>query len=306
MEIYQIRYFLAVAETGSFTKAAERVHVSQPTLSAGIKKLEQGLQSILFDRQARRSVLSPAGIRFLDRARTIMAECERARTELTESRQSRSLRLGCLPGIPGGRLGHLLATFSKAYSDITLEVLEGEAARLQQWLEQDRIDIALTSAEPVPSSDDLDWNQTPLYRQNMVLGMPQDHPLANRQTIRPEDLKDVPYVLRQHCPFVRPLNAYFSERHIRPQVICRTRQETRALSLVAAGLGVTILPDTLTWPGVRLQSLEGLNLQTTIALVWQDTVAGDAVDLFRTFATSHDWKPHEADDASSARLNWAH
>ncbi|MBT4019919.1 MAG: LysR family transcriptional regulator [Alphaproteobacteria bacterium] len=301
MEIYQIRYFLAVAETGSFTKAADRVHVSQPTLSAGIKKLEAGLQSTLFDRQARRSVLSPAGIRFLDRARTIMAEVERARTELTETSQTRLLRLGCLPGLPGRRLADLLATFSAAYSDITLDLREAEADRLEQWLEQDRIDVALTTTGPLS-----DARSTPLYRQNMVLGMAQDHPFTSRQTVRPEDLKDQPYVLRQHCPFVRPLNTYFTERNIRPKVLCRTRQETRALTLVAAGLGVTILPDTLNWPGVRLRPMDGLNMQSTIALVRQDGVANETADLFQTFATSHDWKPHEGDDITAARLNWAH
>ena len=306
MEIYQIRYFLAAAETGSFTKAADRVHVSQPTLSAGIKKLEQTLQSSLFDRQARRSVLSPAGIRFLDRARTIMAECERARAELTDSRESRSIRLGCLPSIPGGRLGELLATFSNAYSDITLEVLEAESGRLEQWLEQGRIDIALTANDPNVEADQGQTNRTPLFRQNMVLAMVHDHPLALRQTIRPDDLKDLAYVLRQHCPYVRTLNTYFTERSIRPNVLCRTRQETRALSLVAAGLGVTILPDTLNWPGVIFRPNDGLNLQSTIVLAGQTGEANEGADLFRTFAASHDWKPHDGDDASAARLNWAH
>ena len=306
MEIYQIRYYLAAVDTGSFTKAAERVHVSQPTLSAGIKKLEQGLQVTLFDRQPRKTVLSPAGIRFLDRARTIMAECERAKAELTETRQSRALRLGCLPGVPVGRLGDLLGTFTKAYSDITFEVLEGEAGRLQQWLEQGRIDMALTAVEPEGELQATPYEHAALYRQNMVLGMPQDHPLASRQTIRPEDLRGQPYVLRQHCPFVRLLNSYFLERNIRPNVFCRTRQEMRALSLVAAGLGVTIMPDTYSWPGIRLQPLDGLNLQTTIALVWHADKKSPAAELFRTFAVSHDWKPHDGDHASSARLNWAH
>jgi DNA-binding transcriptional LysR family regulator len=306
MEIYQIRYFLAAAETGSFTNAAGRVHVSQPTLSAGIKKLEESLHVSLFDRQARRSVLSPAGIRFLDRARAIMAECERARIELTETRQSRSLRLGTLPSLSAGRLSSLLATFSQTYGDIALEILEGEAGRLDQWLEQDRIDVALTTTIPERSVPQPLTGHRPLYRQNMVLGMSMDHPLSTKQTVRPEDLKEQPYILRQHCPFVRVLNAYFTERNIRPNVFCRTRQETRALSLVAAGLGITILPDSLSWPGLKLLPLEGLSLPSTVALRWRQDADNEAAELFRTFAASHDWKIQDIVEAASSRLNWAH
>ena len=289
MEIYQIRYFLAAAETGNFTRAAERVHVSQPTLSAGIKKLEQGLQASLFDRQARKTVLTPAGIRFMDRARIIMAEVDRARTELSETTQSRSLKLGCLPGIPAARLADLLAAFTGSYSNIALEVLEAEAGRLEQWLDQGRIDMALTTTAADRNSETKSHDIKPLFRQNMVLAMSPDHALASRQIIRPEDLKDQPYVLRQHCPFVRPLNSYFTERNIRPAVVCRTRQDNRAMTLVAAGMGVTIL-----------------HLPSTIALINPAGLDNEAANLFRTFATSHDWKPHDSDDASTARLNWAH
>ena len=306
MEIYQIRYFLAAAETGSFTRAADRVHVTQPTLSAGIRKLEENLNAILFERQARRTVLTPAGNRFLDRAKTIMAECERARTELSSDDRTSALRIGVLPSVPGGRLGELLATFTKAYSHIAVEVLEGDANRLDQWMDQERIDLALTSSERDTSPRPPEIGQTPLFRQNMVLGMSLDHPLSRRQTLRPRDLADQAYILRQHCPYVRPLNTYFTERNIRPNVICRTRQETRALTLVAAGLGVTILPDTMVWPGLFTRALEGLNMQSTVALMWRVSSDGGDTDLFRTFASSHDWKATDSEDGSSTRLNWAH
>src|SRR5213075_2403303 len=82
--LYQLRYFLAVVETGSFTKAAQRSGVSQPTLSAGIQKLEQTLEAQLFDRGKRRVFLTSAGTRFLEHAKTIVGEAQRAMSELKE------------------------------------------------------------------------------------------------------------------------------------------------------------------------------------------------------------------------------
>jgi len=304
MELYQLRYFLAAVDTGSFTKAAARVHVSQPTLSAGIKKLEESLAVQLFDRQARRCDLSQAGGRFLDRARTIVAECNRARAELDQTGGERALRIGCLPSVPGAKLSRLVADYAKAYADIDVEITEDTDARLNDRLNQNRIDVAITALDRT----DADGNRTtlPLYRERMVLAMNTGHPLTTRQMIRIEDLDGLDYVLRSHCPHVRAMSRQFTALGVRPRICARTGQDDRALALVASGLGVSIVPDTFSRAGVTQEPIVDLDIQTTIALVWKTDGGNDALDLFRSFAASHDWKSRPVGGGVEERLAWAH
>ena len=304
MELYQLRYFLAAVDTGSFTKAAARVHVSQPTLSAGIKKLEESLSVQLFDRQARRCVLSQSGASFLDRARTIVAECNRARADLDQSGGERSLRIGCLPSVPGAKLSRLAADFAKAYADIAVEITDDTAARLTDRLSQNRIDVAITALDR--SDTDRDRSALPLYRERMVLAMNTGHPLTTRQMIRIEDLDGLDYILRSHCPHVRAMSRQFTGLGVRPRICARTGQDERALALVASGLGVSIVPDTFAGPGITLEPIVDLDIQTTVALIWQSDTGNNAVDLFRSFAASHDWKPRASSSGVEERLSWAH
>ena len=230
MEIYQLKYFVAAAETGSFTRASERVHVAQPTLSAGIKKLEQSLGVALFERRARRTFLSPAGGKFLARARTIIAECNRARHELAAGPSTRRLRLGCVPTVPAPRLGALLADFAKAQPAVGVDLQEAEAARLGDGLEQDRIDAAITllrAEETLPAT----LTGQALYRERMVLAFAADHPFAARQSLRVADLQTTDYIYRSHCPHVRAMTRQVARLGVRPHVSLRTTRDERALAL---------------------------------------------------------------------------
>lgn len=100
IEIYQLKYFLAVVETGSFTKAAERVYVTQPTLSAGIKKLESNLDTRLFDRSSRRVFLTENGTRFVERAKGVLHQLNLAEAAMKTDDTPKLLRLGVLMTIP--------------------------------------------------------------------------------------------------------------------------------------------------------------------------------------------------------------
>jgi DNA-binding transcriptional LysR family regulator len=136
MNLTLIRYFMAVAETGSFTRGAERANVTQPTLSAGIKRLEESLGASLFER-SRAPQLTPAGARFLPRARLLLQEWTAARRELRhEGRPTKlRLRLGYIPGLPQRRLTALLGSFTAAHPDVALEILEAPAATLTRRLD---------------------------------------------------------------------------------------------------------------------------------------------------------------------------
>jgi DNA-binding transcriptional LysR family regulator len=144
MDLYQLHYFLAIVETGGFTKAAERLFVSQPSLSAGIKKLEQELGVVLFERGGRRAVLTTAGKFFLTKATTILSEYQSTLRELKEFHQQPTLRIGTLRTIRIASLATLIRDFQTQYPNVLFELLDGTVNELHTWLEDGEIDLAIT------------------------------------------------------------------------------------------------------------------------------------------------------------------
>ena len=124
MDRYLLRYFLAVAELGSFSKAAARVSVTQPTLSVGIAKLEDEVGARLFERTTRRVSLTPAGSKFLQHARRITQEYEAALREVSETPQLKRVRAGILSTIPARDLERVVAQHAKNSGGEALEILD--------------------------------------------------------------------------------------------------------------------------------------------------------------------------------------
>lgn len=304
MNLHQIRYFLAVAETGGFTKAAERVLVSQPTLSAGIKKLERDLGVRLFERDRRRVALTAAGARFLDRARAIVAEVGAARAELMDDGDRTRLRLGALRTVPAATLARLVGDFAKAESGVRIEIRDGTEAELDAWLAGRRIDLALTVLGP--GAEDAAPQAMPLFRSRLRLALPGDHPLARGGRLRLERLAALPFVVRLHCEFLTESRRRFEAHKVRPHIVCRTDQDERALALAAAGVGGVLVPDRLQGPGLVLVPVVELDLGHTVGLRWRPDGETETVDAFRAFAASHDWRPRPAEQAIDRRLGWAH
>src|ERR1700686_1483896 len=126
MELQQLRYFCAIADTGSFTRAAQQTHVSQPSLSQQIRKLEDELGARLFDRLSRAVQLTELGRSFLPRARAILRDLEAARSEVVERKMSISgpVSVGVIPTIAPYFLPPILAAFARKYPDARVTVVE--------------------------------------------------------------------------------------------------------------------------------------------------------------------------------------
>lgn len=289
MNLTLIRYFMAVAETGSFTRGAERASVSQPTLSAGIKRLEEALGAALFDR-GRGAQLTPAGARFLPRARLLLQEWTAARRELRQARPARQrLRLGYIPGLPAARLGKLLGSFAATHPDIALETLEASAAALSRRLDLGRIDAAILILER-----DNEERSLTLFRQRYLLGVPAGHPLSHRSSARVTDLQDQPFVIRPQAEIMAAAEKLFAGQNVRPRIVGRVEDDSGLLTLVAAGIGLAILPDWLAGDSIAMLSLPELRETHRIGLIWRNG-EDEAVSQLREFAAGHDWNaasPH--------------
>lgn len=243
---YLLRYFLAVIDQGNFSRAAVHCNVSQPTLSAGIAKLEASLGSQLFHRTNRRVELTEAGVALARHARRIEAEFLAVERDIQGNRHISTLRLGVLATIPGEWIGNFVARLRATAPDQRVELVEGRERDLVERLMRGRIDVALT----ILRKDDGRLRQEALFSEGYALAMAANHPLAREACIDGADLADQPMIVRRHCELLSETSRYFTARGVRPFFPARTTSDDRALQLVRAGLGVTVMPDGFRMAGV--------------------------------------------------------
>lgn len=240
MEIHQLRYFLAVAQTGSFSRAAELCHVAQPSLSQQIAKLERELKERLFDRERHGAVLTEAGERLLPRAERALAELQQAQEEIRDLRGEVSgpLRLGVLPTIAPYYLPKVLPAFLAEHPLVELSVFEETTQRLVQGLRDRELDLALLSP-PLPGN----LESVPIFAEELLLALPAGHPLAARTALHLDDLRQEAFILlhESHCLGEQAL-VYCHQHEFRPKVSCRSEQLETVKQLIAAGLGISLLP----------------------------------------------------------------
>ena len=286
MDRYLLRYFLAVAELGSFSKAAQRVSVTQPTLSVGIAKLEDEVGARLFERTTRRVSLTPAGSKFLQHARRITQEYEAALREVSNTPQLRRLRAGILSTIPARDLERVVAGHAKISSGEALEILDSTERDIANRLSDGRLDVAITILRPGLES----FAQEELRNEPYVLFVAANHKLSGVEEIEGSELAGETMIVRRQCEGLPEISRYFTNRDVRPSFSLRTLSDDRAMSMVAAGLGVTVAPASFKAPGLASVNLAGFNLSRDVGLVFSDRMrerGGAFVDAVRkTYAPS--------------------
>jgi DNA-binding transcriptional LysR family regulator len=298
MDIYQLRYFLALVETNNFTRAAERVFVSQPTLSAGIKKLEAELDVKLFSRESRNISLTDAGLRFLPRARTVIHEVNAAKQEVTRKTPVLRLQIGILRGLPTDKLAKLLRDFNKSHPDVQASLKEGTLAQLHSWLDDQRIDIAFAT----PPEGTFTGEFERLYSWKFLLAVPSNHAFANRSSVPLKRLNRLDFIHRTHCESGTDLTRAFASAGVNPHIVFRTDQDNKALALIGAGLGLCMMPDIHTATDVVQIPVEGINIGRTIGLIWRKERDNELIQSFRLFAASNEWRPNRS---TAINLDWA-
>jgi len=261
---YLLRYFLAVAETGNFSRAARHVSVTQPTLSAGIAKLERELGVRLFDRDRQGVALTPAGSRFLVRARRIAAEYEHLLVELQDTGEPALLRVGVLNTIPTRMIEGWLERHRAAKPDEVLELLDGTERDMAERLDRGRIDVALTVIRPNHArfAPDVLWSE----RYMMVL--PADHPLAGEPEVTAEQLAQDRMALRRHCEALPEINRFFIARGVRPRFVLKTTSDERVLAVARSGAGVGMMPECFAESSVRMVPVRDFGLRREVGLLY--------------------------------------
>ena len=244
MEIHQLRYFVAVADEGSFSRAAAREHVAQPSLSQQIQKLEAEMDQRLFDRLPRSVVVTEAGKCLLEYARKILAEIADARRCVDELKREVMGRLavGAIPTIAPYVLPALIGKFQHRYPKVTLEIFEDTTERLVRRLEDGEVDIAFVST--CDESPALERHS--LGKEALLILLSKEHQLAKKKKIKWDDLKSQRFLVlhEMHCLSMQ-VRQFLAAHHLRPELAVRGAQLGTIARMVAAGMGVSVVPQMM-------------------------------------------------------------
>lgn len=240
MELRQLQYFLAIAECENMTQAAKMIHISQPSLSANLRDLEQELGFQLFNRMGKRLELNDSGRYYAKRVQEALDILEEAQKTACDNAHVRDRIVNCAVEIPVGHAGELLRTFYDLYPDILVRMGYPDSSTFSQQV----IDIKLFGS-PLKLEED---NTILLGKEQYVAILPSNHPLANEEHFKLAMLRDEQFILTNPSDLRNTVTEMCHEAGFEPNIVAETQLYSEALSLVESGIGCTI-GTTFTWLG---------------------------------------------------------
>lgn len=286
----QLRYFVAVADSLSFTRAARALHISQPPLSQQIKALEEDLGVRLFDRSKRQVRLTEPGRLFLDEARKLLAQAESARVTVTRAATGYGgrLRLAYPVSVAFHRaLPRALLEFARVAPGVQVELNEMFTSAQYESLLAGQIDIGFVRALPsksLPRREVLHIRE--LDRERMLLALPEAHPLAGQDSVALSELADTPFVAqpgRYGTTLHDALMTLTSRAGFHPAIIQEAQQVTGLLALVSAGIGAALVPasvQAVNLEAVRLVQLTDPDAFLMLGLATRNDQPSPVLDRF--------------------------
>jgi LysR family cyn operon transcriptional activator len=273
MELRHLRYFLSVAERGHVTRAAEALHVSQPTLSQQLRQLEEELGTPLFDRVGRKLQLTQPGHIFRERALRALKELEegKAAIEELEGLQRGNLTVGAVQTVNACVMPQVLAQFSAKFPRIIIRVEERSADEVEAGILAGVLAFGLSFIPPTNSMLEVEL----LYEEELFLVVPQAHRLAHRRRLRIADLDQEPLVLLNETFCTRRLiNESFLKANVRLHAAIEMNSIEGILGTVQTGTKASILPKLGTRPGqtsgVKNIALYDPTLKRGVGLLWRE------------------------------------
>jgi LysR family transcriptional regulator, transcription activator of glutamate synthase operon len=281
MELRQLRAFVQVANAGTFTRAADELHLAQSAVSQAVGRLEAELGFELLRRTSRGVELTEAGTAVFERARDVVAGADAIRTDLAALRGllEGTVALGTMlpPGpidLPG-----LLASFHAAHPGIAVRVREGSAPEILALLRRGELDVAFTGVRLQLLDDGLAGEQ--MLSEELLLIAPPDHDLGAPGL---EDLTDVPFVgYRRGSALRDTIDAALSAAGAAPQIVFESDELVSVRELVARSLGVSIVPrSTVDADGPEVAAIT-IGLERPLTLVWRERRRPPAAAAFLGF-----------------------
>jgi LysR family hydrogen peroxide-inducible transcriptional activator len=278
MNLRALQYLIALADVRHFSRAAERCHVSQPTLSTQIRKLEDELEVQLVERHPRQVMLTPVGEEIVARARTLLGEMEAIRAIARRSRDPHSgtVRIGIFPTLAPYFLPHVIPKIRQAFPRLALRLYEEKTEDVIRMLGEGKLDAGLLA---LPLSEEWLESRT-LFEEPFVLAVPENHPLAARTEVRMEDLADQELLLLEdgHCLRDQALEVcQLTGAHEQLDFHATSMETLR--HMVAANTGITLMPTLSVKPPLAntdnlvTRPFRDPGPKRTIAMIWRKSSA---------------------------------
>jgi DNA-binding transcriptional LysR family regulator len=296
MEMQQVRYFLALAGTLNFTRAAEQANVSQPALTRAIQQLEAELGGPLFHRERQNTHLSELGRMMLPYLEQILAQTEAAKAQARAVKKldNVTLRIGVMCTIGPALIADLIVKFRMAHPNVDLEVTDEGSSELLEMLSKGELNLALFG---LPEGPDVRFHGLPLFKERFVLVAPPDHPLAAKNVVSCRDTHELPYINRANCEIFDYARRQLRAHGVSWKRVFSSERDDWVQGMIKAGMGFGFFPElSVTDPGLVTRRLIDPEFVRTIMLV---TVRGrphsPAVGAFVQQARAFKWPQSQLD-----------
>lgn len=266
MEIHQVRYFLAIVREGSFSRAAAACSVAQPSITRAIRRLEDEMGGLLFERRRTKVELTELGRSVLPRFERVEAELEEASRSaaLVAAERRQNLRLGLMCTLGPQRLLGLLDATSSRINGFELRIQEGKARFITEQLIADRFDLAIASLPSFPE----EINAQPLYSERYVIAFHGGHRFERMDEVPFDELLGEDYLERLNCEFDEYYADHFGDQPFELNVRYSSEREDWIQAMIVAGYGIAILPEFLPlMPGIMTRPLSQPTMTREVALL---------------------------------------
>ncbi|MGJ7911713.1 LysR family transcriptional regulator [Neobacillus sp. LXY-1] len=272
MELRQLEYFYAVCQELHFTRAAEKVGISQPSLSQQIRLLEHEIGTPLFDRIGKKTALTESGELLLKYTRNIFHELEQAKTSINELNglQRGTISIGTLLTVENYLIPPILRNFHHLYPGVKISVFGLRTGDIHKQLLENKLDMGIVF---LPMKRD-ELETIPLYTEEMAFAVPVGHPLEKQSTLSIEVLQTTPSILLPEQYFIRQLiNKACKDMGFIPEPVFEITTMQSLINMVIDRVGVTILPrpylEYLNHPGIRIIPIQNGNLARDIGIIYR-------------------------------------
>jgi DNA-binding transcriptional LysR family regulator len=290
MEMQQVRYFVALAGTLNFTRAAEQCNVSQPALTRAIQQLEHELGGPLFHRERGNTHLSELGRMMLPYLQTVEESCRAARDQAraVKKLERATLTIGTMCTIGPQLVSDLLVRFRAQHPAVEVQFIDAGAPQMVEMLEKGELEVAIVG---IPGELPDSLHQLPIFEERFVIVLPQNHRLGNYEEIPAAELDKEPYVSRSNCEVFEPVRKELNDRGVFLRQVFSSPRDDWVQGMIKAGLGLGFFPEfSVTDPDLVVRPLVDPSFHRTIYLA---TVRGrphsPAVGAFVQEARRYPW-----------------
>ncbi len=276
MDNRQIHYFTEVVKQGGFSKAAEQLYVSQPTISNVVKELEKELDVQLLIRTTRKLELTDTGKLLFDYGEQISKLYRRFYQELDDLKhvEKGSIKMGIFSSVGTEILTSNMSAFSKQYPNITIHFVEDGEANLKHALDNGELDLIVLEVPKSPVDEPI--NYIPFLKGDLRLLVHHTHPLANKELVTWEELKDEKFIIFHEGFAVRRFILQECERMgFEPNILCETSQWKFILEMVSCNMGISILPQSnvtnlnVDHLGIKVLPIVNQEVHWQLGIVWR-------------------------------------